>query len=91
VTWIAYSLDNAPNVTITGNTTLTGLPLGSHRIVVYALDKVGNAGASGISYFTVQQPSGEPFPPTWLIIAAAAIIIIVVVAVIVFFVRRRRR
>ena len=91
VTWIAYSLDNAPNVTITGNATLTGLPFGSHKIVVYALDKVGNAGASGISYFTVQQPPpGEPFP-TWLVIAAAAIIIAVVVAVIVFYVRRRRR
>jgi parallel beta-helix repeat protein len=90
VTWVAYSLDNAPNITITGNITLTGLPLGSHRIIVYALDEVGNAGASGVVYFSVQQPSAEPFLPTWLIIAVAAIII-VTVAITVLYVKKRKK
>lgn len=34
---IAYSLDNQANVTITGNTTLTGLTEGTHRITIYAV------------------------------------------------------
>jgi parallel beta-helix repeat protein len=90
VIWVAYSLDNAPNITITGNITLTNLPLGSHRIIIYALDEVGNAGASEIRYFTVQQPPSDRFPPTWLIIAVVAIII-VAIAIIVYYVRRRGR
>ena len=51
--WIGYSLDNQANVTITGNTTLTGLALGPHSIVLYANDTSGNMGSSQIVYFTV--------------------------------------
>ena len=35
ISWMGYSLDNQPNATITGNTTLTGLALGTHDITVY--------------------------------------------------------
>jgi hypothetical protein len=34
VTWIGYSLDNQAQVTITGNITLTNLPIGLHNITV---------------------------------------------------------
>jgi hypothetical protein len=51
--WIGYSLDNQPNVTITGNTILTGLSYRSHNVIVYATDLAGNTGASERVYFTV--------------------------------------
>ena len=56
--WISYSSDGGTNVTIAGNTTLNGLPVGSHNITVYANDTVGNTGASQTVFFTIiQQPS----------------------------------
>jgi hypothetical protein len=51
--WMGYSLDGQGNVTVGGNTTLTGLADGSHRVVVYANDTFGNMGGSGLVYFTV--------------------------------------
>jgi hypothetical protein len=49
--WMGYSLDDQPNVTITQNTTLTSLLDGTHRIIVYANDTFGNMGASEMVYF----------------------------------------
>lgn len=51
--WMGYSLDGQGNVTIVGNTTLTGLSDGSHQVIVYADDTLGNMGASQTVYFTV--------------------------------------
>ena len=51
--WIGYSLNAQPNVTIAGNTTLTSLPDGPHYVVVYANDTIGNMGVSGTVYFTL--------------------------------------
>jgi subtilisin family serine protease len=51
--WKSYSLDNKPNVTITGNTTLTGLSNGQHNIIIYAKDSFGNIGFSNKVYFSV--------------------------------------
>ena len=51
--WIAYSLDGKSNITITGNTTLSGLSEGTHTITVYANDTAGNMGTSSTVYFTV--------------------------------------
>jgi hypothetical protein len=53
VSWMAYSIDNQANVTITGNTTLTGVTKGSHSLVVYVNDIAGNTYASDWVYFTV--------------------------------------
>lgn len=50
--WIGYSLDNKPNVTITGNTTLTNLGYKSHNIIVYANSTFGSMSASNKIYFT---------------------------------------
>lgn len=50
--WIGYSLDGQANVTITGNTTLTGLSNGVHSLRVWANDTCGNIG-SDHTYFTV--------------------------------------
>jgi hypothetical protein len=49
--WISYGLDSQSNVTITGNTTLTGLSDGTHTIIVYANDTSGNMGVSEMVYF----------------------------------------
>jgi PKD repeat protein len=49
--WIGYSLDNQPTVTITGNTTLPSLPIGGHRVTVYA-STFGSMGVNTI-YFTL--------------------------------------
>jgi parallel beta-helix repeat protein len=53
VSWMAYSLDNKANVTLTGNTTLTVSLMGSHSIVVYARDAEGNTCSSNLVYFKV--------------------------------------
>lgn len=43
---ITYSLDKERNITVSGNTTLTGLSNGTHNITVYAMDEAGNVGVS---------------------------------------------
>jgi len=57
--WISYSLDGQANVTITGNTTLTGLPNGLHFLEVYANDTCGNMGFAYI-YFVVDYHTINP-------------------------------
>jgi hypothetical protein len=59
---IAYALDGQKNVTIDGNTTLTGLTTGAHNLTVYAWDAAGNVGASETIIFTIAEPEPEPFP-----------------------------
>lgn len=51
--WSGYSLDGAANVTVGTNTTLTNLLDGTHNVLVYANDTVGNMGHSGVVLFTV--------------------------------------
>ncbi|MCX6777921.1 MAG: right-handed parallel beta-helix repeat-containing protein, partial [Candidatus Micrarchaeota archaeon] len=55
--WIGYSLDGAANITITGNTTLSGLSDGPHNVIVYARDTSNNLGASVVVYFSVSLPA----------------------------------
>lgn len=50
---MAYSLDEQSNMAITGNTTLTELPEGSHSVVVNAIDSFGNVGVSSTVFFTI--------------------------------------
>ena len=82
--WIGYSLDGQANVTITGNTTLTGLSDGSHNLIVYAKDTAGNTGASETIRFNI-----KTFPTTW-IVAAIVIIVIVVAALLVYFAKVKK-
>jgi PKD repeat protein len=48
--WQGYSLDGAGNITLSGNTTLTGLIDGVHILVVYANDTSGNMNSSKVSF-----------------------------------------
>ncbi len=77
VNWTGYSLDGQQNVTVTGNTSLTGLSSGAHSIRVFANDSYGNIGASETLTFDVL----ESFP-----FAAAALVSVVVGVVLVAFV-----
>jgi hypothetical protein len=52
--WIAYDLDNKGNITIQGNTTITGLTPGSHSIVVFASDTAGYIGKTDTITFEVK-------------------------------------
>ena len=57
VSWIAYSLDDSLNTTLSGNTTLV-VPLGTHKIILYAKDLAGNVGSSNEILFSVKKVSG---------------------------------
>jgi predicted phosphodiesterase len=54
--WTGYSLDGQGNLTITGDTTITGLTEGPHQIRVFANDTLGTMGASESVHFTVSFP-----------------------------------
>jgi parallel beta-helix repeat protein len=51
--WSGYSLDGGANVTVAQNTTLTALADGSHHLIAYASDAIGNTGKSDTIFFTV--------------------------------------
>ena len=85
--WMAYSLDNQANVTILGNTTITGLLNGQHNITVYANDTAGNFGASETAYFSVEVP--EPFPK--MLIVASSVSVATASLGLLFYFKRPRR
>lgn len=70
---LEYSLDEQNNVTIKGNTTLTGLQNGSHNVRVYATDEAGNIGTSETLFFTVDAPESFPIVPVAATVTAVAI------------------
>jgi hypothetical protein len=85
VSWIGYSLDGKDNVTITGNTTLTGLSNGKHNVTVYANDTYGNMGVPETVTFTISQP----FPTASVAAASGASIALIVLSLLVYFKKRK--
>jgi hypothetical protein len=85
-TQISYSLDGQNNVTLTGNTTLTGLSNGLHNVTVYASDELENTGASETISFRVAE---EPFPVAPVAAASVAAIAAVGVGLLVYFKKRK--
>jgi hypothetical protein len=83
----SYVSDGQQNVTIAGNTTLTGLPNGDHNVTVYAIDEVGNTGVSETIYFSVDVP--EPFPTAMVVAVSVAAIALVSVSLLVYFKKRK--
>jgi hypothetical protein len=83
----SYVLDGQQNVTITGNTTLTGLPNGDHNVTIYAIDEAGNTGVSETIYFSIDVP--EPFPTAMVVAVSVAIIALVGVGLLVYFKKRK--
>jgi N-acetylneuraminic acid mutarotase len=87
VSWIHYCIDAQDNVTIAGNTTLTGLSYGFHNLTVYAIDTAENTGVSETIYFSINrktEPQPEPFPITF-VVAVIVSIAVVAVGFLVYF------
>lgn len=84
VSWIAYSLDGQANVTISQNTTLTGLPSGAHTLTVYAQDAIGLIEASNAINFgvadTPPEYSNTLTPAVDLAMISTAVAVVAVVA-----------
>jgi nitrous oxidase accessory protein len=70
--WMGYSLDGQEAVTITGNTTLSGISNGLHNITIYAKDAFENM----ITYETIWFSIVEPFPTTLIIVSVITVAII---------------
>lgn len=85
VSWLGYSLDGQENVTLTGNTTLTGLPSGPHSLRVYAIDAYGNEGVSESFDFSIV--SNGAFPILFLI--PILLIVSSAVGAVVYLKKRR--
>lgn len=90
VSWMGYNLDGQANVTLVGNTTLTGLAYGSHSLVVYANDSAGNMGTTGNISFTVVKPESFPAVPITAFAVVAAVAV-VSVGLLVYFKRLRAK
>jgi hypothetical protein len=63
----SYSINNKENITVAGNTTLTGIPAGNQSLIIYAQNIVGKTGKSQPVNFTVIQPiqlEAKPFENT---------------------------
>ena len=93
--WLRYSLDGQDNVTIAGNTTLSGLPSGLHNVTVYAEDPFGYRVSSETVYFTIAEPKPTPEPalasfPVMTVAVASLVSIAVVVGLLVYFEKRKR-
>jgi hypothetical protein len=83
--WLAYSLDNEANVSVSENTTLSGLPNGLHHITVYANSTANSMATSETIYFGVE----VPFPAAPVAAASVATIVMVSVALLVYFKKRK--
>jgi parallel beta-helix repeat protein len=88
LSWIGYILNGQTNVTIAGNTTISGLSDGSHSLIVFAKDMAGNTGASETVYFSINTRQAESFP-TW-IVAAIVMIAGVGAALLVYFAKVKK-
>jgi len=85
VSWMGYSLDGQDNVTITGNTTISGLTNGVHNLTLYAKDTFENTGASETVSFSVE----APFPAT-LVVAPVASVVVIGAVLAIYFKKRKR-
>jgi hypothetical protein len=86
VNWLGYSLDGKENITISGNTTLTGLSNGSHNITLYAEDLFGKIGTSETVIFTM---SSQLLPTEPIVAISGATITIGVVSLVYHYKKRR--
>lgn len=86
--WIGYSLDNQPNATIKGHTTLSELAYGYHNLVVYANDTAGNMCSSETITFTITKP---PESYSAIITVASTLILAFGIGLIVYFRKHKRK
>jgi hypothetical protein len=91
VSEMAYCLDGQETVTISGNTTLTGLSNGQHNVTVYATDELGNVDTSDTLFFNVdaQEFPVVPFPTEIVATASGASVAAVGVGLLVYLRKRK--
>ena len=77
---IGYSLNGQDNVTIAGNTTLSGLTTGEYDLIVYATAESGKTGAS----VTIQFTLADRFPIEWIIVSIVAVAVVGVCLLVYF-------
>jgi len=85
---VSYALDGQDNITISGNVTLSSLPVGSHNITLYATDSAGNIDASDTVSFTVSKLESSPTIPN---IAIIGITLTVASIGLILFISRHKR
>jgi hypothetical protein len=85
--WMGYSLDGQDNVTIAGNTTITGLSNGLHNVTLYARDKSNNTGASKSISFNIQ----AVFPVVPVAAASGASITVIGLGLLIYSKKRKHK
>jgi len=86
---MSCSLDGQDNVTVMGNTTLTGLSAGMHTLLVFAVDEVGNEGLETVT-FSVSEPP-QSLPLTEVAIASAVAAVTILAGALLIFEKRKRK
>jgi hypothetical protein len=84
---ITYILDGKV-FTIDGNSTLTGLQNGDHKLMVYATDEAGNAGASETIDFNVEVPLSPEV--AFAIIPPMAVVLIGGLSLLIYLKKRNQ-
>jgi N-acetylneuraminic acid mutarotase len=87
LSWMYYRLDDKGVTEFVGNTTLTGLSLGSHYLTVYATNEVGNTMVSQTICFTIEVTELVVSPV--VLIAAVSIAVIVAGAGLLIYFKKR--
>jgi N-acetylneuraminic acid mutarotase len=85
--WVGYSLDGQQNVTIRGNTTLTGLSNGYHNVTVYVNDTCGNMVASETVNFTV---ASVLWPFSFVLVSVGAVLAVAACVGVFLYFRRKK-
>ena len=85
VSQMYYCIDRGANVTIVGNTTLSGLPDGTHSVTVFSEDRFGNVGVSETIAFRV---TSEQTLVTAIITAVCVTAVIATITLSVYFKKR---
>ena len=86
-TQISYSLDGQNKVIVSGNTTLTDVPIGEHNVTLNVMDEAGNTGASETLYFSVVEVA-ESFPIAYSM-GIVAVIVLVLLGAMVYILKRK--
>ncbi len=84
-TLFSYVLDGGSNVTVSGNTTLTGLSWGTHSLIIYGEDGEGNSGSSRTVNFDVFLPT------VWIDLIVTAAVATVLAAVVALVHLKKRK
>jgi parallel beta-helix repeat protein len=94
VSWNAYCLDEASNVTLASNSpitniTLANLTIGFHNVTVFANDTYGNMANPQTINFTIQKPAPASFPAVPVASVSVAVLALVVAGLLIY--RKQRK